>query len=194
MNEVIVAGFPITGRTQLSQTGEYRGIRYKISNHGRQIDEINGGRGTWCYYVYVNELQLSAEDFDEFWLKSRGLQKFGGDWREPSYDYWAPEWAEAEWHGGVTFYKKHGGHDEGSRIVEIGCDYAHLHDGSEHYEFDEIERDMKRTIDAMHKLYTFLEFDRASGKYIAPKTAADAIDDIRADLAELEGHGLGEAA
>lgn len=188
MEPIEIAGFPITANTQISRFGEHRGVKYKISNHARYEEGVNRIRGTWCYYVYINELILDENDFSDFWLEARGVDSFGGDWKSAKYDYWAPVWADADWHGGVTHYQKIGGLDGSSRLVEIGCDYAHLYDDQRTYNYEWVEMDAKRTIDALHRLYDFAEYDRQSGKYVFPKkeTAAKAIDDIRNDLAALD--------
>jgi hypothetical protein len=167
--EPVVAGFPITPNVFLTKTGEHFDIRYKISNHARDsAPDMNGDRGTWCYYVYVNELMLPAPMFAEFWLPPSGTHKRSAGWDDPSYDYWAPRWSDAEWHGGVTWYAKTGGHDGDRRGVEIGCDFSHLWDHEEGYRYDyaDIEREAKRTIDALRTMYPFHRRCRWTGRWL----------------------------
>ena len=164
-----VAGFPITPMTNLSGTGAHFDIRYKISNHGRnQPSDLCGDRGTWCYYVYVNELMLPAPLFEEFWLKPSGSMRRSAGWDDPTYDYYEPRWSNADWHGGVTWYAKQGGHDGHLRGVEIGCDFGHLWDQEMgcRYDFHCVEREAKQTVAALRAMYPFHRCCKWTGRWL----------------------------
>jgi hypothetical protein len=163
-----VAGFPLSGDTTLIRKGEHRNIWWRISNHGRRDD--NHGKGTWCYYVFVTEHCLDPELFAEFWLPATRTMERSAGYSTPSYDYWGPRWSDAEWHGGVTWYKKHGGLDGDVRSVEVGCDYNHSWDRDMGYPFDfeSVLRDCHRTIDALHVLYPFKSRCSWTGERLPP--------------------------
>lgn len=109
-----------------SWTGTYKGLNWKVSHHG--YSEYNN-YGTWCYYIYLPE-EIVPDTFEkQFWLPPEEPNKYGG----VSYRYEDAVFNSYEFEGGVTFYKKHGGFDNHSRSVEIGCDFAHLWDeGNRH--------------------------------------------------------------
>jgi hypothetical protein len=68
----------------------------------------------------------------------------------------------------VTWYAKTGGHDGDRRGVEIGCDFSHLWDHEEGYRYDyaDIEREAKRTIDALRTMYPFHRRCRWTGRWL----------------------------
>lgn len=160
MNQpIVIAGFPITAEVSLKNWGEHMDIGFEIINHGRRDDDRDYGeepRGTWNYYVYVSEKSLEPEKFAEFWLPpSEPMHVRGDGWAEPSYSYYRARFADAEWHGGVTFYEKKGGLDGDHRCVKIGCDFSHSWEKGHRYEFADVEREAKRTIDALRSMYQF---------------------------------------
>lgn len=156
--EIEVVGFPITGDTNLARNGTHKGLRYKISNHGRYKQEpfFDRRHGTWCYYVYIPEELLPPEEFDKFWLtpSEHKIERSSGIYW-PTYDYYNSAWSDAEWHCGVTWYAKLGGHDGAPRCVEIGCDYSHYWDEGHYYNYDAVERDAKNTINILVQRYPF---------------------------------------
>jgi hypothetical protein len=173
----VVSGFPITDEMSLKRYGSVCDVRYSIVNHSR------GGfmpEGTWCYYVHIYEDMLPDGDFDAFWLEN---QRPGE--RLPTYNYWEAPWADAEWHGGVTFYEKTEAVDGTPRGVRIGCDFAHLHDQHMSYDYADVERQAIATVEALRRMYKFhrrccwdgswnREEDMVdlAGRLIGPKRAA----------------------
>ena len=148
-------------KANVEQHGIFNGIRYTVSNHIRGVPEINGGRGIWCYYIYISDLILAPANFEEFWLAPRPEKNSlytDPNVRVASYDYWAPKWSDVFWHGGITFYKKVSGFDGENRIVKIGCDYGHLYDNG-FEQFEDVERDAKRTITELQAVYSFINYD-----------------------------------
>lgn len=155
---VVVSGFPIDADVFLRKTGTHHDTTYQVTNHGRRDDEYTYGeepRGTWCYYVLIGEDALSQEDFNEFWLPPTDKRERSSGRSEPIYSYYSARFADADWHGGVTFYEKGGGIDGGERYVRIGCDFAHYWDEGRSYAYETVEGEAKATIDALHKLYSF---------------------------------------
>lgn len=155
---VVIAGFPITSDVSLKRWGEHMDIDYEIVNHGRrQRNEFDDEpKGTWCYYVHISEKALSPEHFAEFWLTPANESRTRSDgWPELTYAYYGAKFAEAEWHGGVTFYEKRGGLDGNCRRVNIGCDFAHYWDEGRFYTFADVEHEAKRTIDQLRAMYPF---------------------------------------
>jgi hypothetical protein len=158
-NPIVIAGFPITAEVSLKQWGEHMDIGYEIVNHGRRARDHDYGdepKGTWNYYVSINEKVLDPAHFAEFWLEPAAESRLRSDgWNEPSYAYYSAPFADADWHGGVTLYEKKGGIDGAPRHVRIGCDFAHLWDEGRTYDFADVERKAKRTIDALRAIYPF---------------------------------------
>lgn len=99
----------------------------------------------WNYYLYI--YRKNCPDFDRLWLSPMS------SWPEfPSlvtYDYAGLDVAQCYWHGGVTFYAKHGGDSIGSQAVQLGCDFAHLFDTERgwDYTFQDIAAEARRTAD-----------------------------------------------
>lgn len=118
-------------KQQLTWRGSHRGLPYKITHWG--IGEHNDGKGTWCYYVYIPE-HLVKDHFASLWLEPRLCKITPESHGFVTHHYYNTWIAELHWHGGVTFYDKHG-ELEGHRLVEFGCDFAHLWDAEMNYEF-----------------------------------------------------------
>lgn len=169
---IVISGFPIDEHVSLRRRGTHFDISFEVVNHSRRTDDRDWHgdepRGTWNYYVTVYEDSLvDPADFDQFWLPVANVRRRGGV-DEPSYDYWNPRFAGADWHGGVTFYQKCGGIDGGPRGVEIGCDFAHYWDAGRMYDYAQVEREAKRTIDALREMYAFRRRCAYSGIWLPP--------------------------
>lgn len=161
MENVVIAGFPITADVTLRKRGVHEGLSYEIQNHGRStidwrsddIKSIPSG-GTWCYYVTVSEAQLAPELFSEFWLDATATPHKSG-WPRISHDYYQARFASADWHGGVTFYEKLGGLDGAQRYVKIGCDFAHSWDEGQDFDYAQVEREAIETVKQLQAMYQF---------------------------------------
>lgn len=158
---VVVAGFPITSDVSLRKRGAHEGIAYEVVNHGRSKADFIGGEftnapsgGTWCYYVTIGEAMLPPELFTEFWLPARAHPHKSG-WPRLHYDYYAARFAQANWHGGVTFYEKSGGMDGSQRYVRIGCDFAHSWDEGHDFDFAQVECEAIATVKQLREMYAF---------------------------------------
>jgi hypothetical protein len=163
MDEIIVAGFPITGEVNLRQTFRHKDVSFEVTNHGRtSFEGFDRSRGTWCYYVYVNELMMNAQEFAEFWLAPQGEYAKG----HVGYGYSDARWAYAVWHCGVTWYSKVSGFDGEPRGVKIGCDYAHYWDEGGYYNLNIVKQDAIDTIEALPKMYTFYRRDPYNGVWL----------------------------
>lgn len=122
--------------------GTYLGFRFQIKHRPRK-DILPP---TWTYYVYIHEDLV--QDFDSLWLppKLSEIREGRKPWLSYAYeDTWV---ANLPWHGGVTFYSKHG-ELPGYRCVEFGCDYAHLWDNAEYLTIEDILPDVIVTITAL---------------------------------------------
>ena len=178
----VIAGFQIKANTALKAHGTHFDIHYEISNHSR--DSLRGAEGTWCYYVMVSEQMLDASAFAEFWIAPGEPRVRSSGWAEPSYAYYSARFADAEWHGGVTYYEKLGGLDGGVRYVKIGCDFAHLWDEGRSYDFAYVEVKAKATIDALRRMYAFNRRCSYTGKWLPE---AEMIADERGRFLSPEG-------
>jgi hypothetical protein len=167
MNKVInICGFPVDPEMGLRKYLTHQDVRYEICNHGRGSTSYRDNEGgTWCYYVVVSESQVSPESFAEFWLPATPHIRSSGIC-EPCYSYYEAKFSSVSWHGGVTFYEKRGGIDGAPRSVKIGCDYAHLYDQGQSYDFEGVKRDAIRTIDSLRELYEFYRRDPWNGMWL----------------------------
>lgn len=101
----------------------HRKLAGKITHHSKSF---NDGKGIWCYYVIIPESSI-PEHFQPLWLEPR-LVKLSDESRGfVTYNYEDLPPAKVDWHGGVTFYAKHG-ELPGHRSIELGCDFNHLFD------------------------------------------------------------------
>lgn len=122
-----VAGFKIDGDVVLKKHGTHHDVPYEVTNHARNVSLIyQRPRGTYCYYVFISELMLEPEKFEEFWLAATpSTWGARNGFIHPSYNYESAPWSDANWHGGVTWYSKEAGFDGEPRSVKIGCDFGH---------------------------------------------------------------------
>lgn len=133
--------------------GSHNGIRYKLSWHGRS--DYNP-KGTWCYYLLVNQEQFYPDDWAKLRLERQDHQFMGaGSWHR----HWSYEnFPDVDFHGGptwgeMTVYLGRDGKEY--ELVTVGCDYAHLWDEEcgRWQGKNEIEDDAKRSIDLLCKQF-----------------------------------------
>ncbi len=129
--------------------GTYREIGYKVSLHGKGEEHTLAGEGTWCFYIYLVEKNMV--NFPAIWLEDKIYKWKPEAYGYISHDYYCEPLNSLEFHGGITFYQKHG-HTEGYRYVELGCDYNHLWDQERGfgYNIEEVLLDVKICIDSVY--------------------------------------------
>lgn len=125
--------------------GDHRSIRYEIVRWVPSADR----EPTWNYYLYVPMAQVPADKHDLFNLPPEPPTKNG----RITYDYMsAPVVSDLDWHGGITFYDKHGGIDGQPLVIQIGCDYSHLWDEGQRYDERYVQRDAIASIEKLWEL------------------------------------------
>lgn len=123
------------------------GVPFSIKFWGKE-EGMNEGNGVWNYYVYLHE--DFTPDFEKLWLPDK-VYKFKPEAKgHITHDYYEIGASDVDWHGGVTYYAKHG-YTEGFRRVELGCDYSHLWDSEAGYPADLnwLLEDCKKTIEQL---------------------------------------------
>lgn len=139
-------------RTDLKQITSYRGTLHNIPfeiKHWGEDEGINDGKGIWNYYVILPERLVP--NFSSLWLETT-ISKITPESKGfPTHDYY-DTWVAREipWHGGVTFYAKHGD-APGFRAVEFGCDFSHLWDMEAGYPFT-LESVLKECIETINQI------------------------------------------
>lgn len=136
--------------------GYHRGIGFSIKRrpgYPKAVDEIMKSilpEEIWTFYLRIKLDQVPEEIRESLWLP---LKKgyFPGMW---DYDYHESKLLnEIEFHGGLTFYAKHGEKTEEAdvRVIEVGCDFAHLGD-EKGYTQEQILEEVKKAIDSFYRL------------------------------------------
>lgn len=112
---------------------------------------VNDGKGIWCYYIYVLEARCKPDVFATLWLEDKLIQYTPVSPVRITHDY-ESLLADCEWHGGATYYDKHG-HSAGHRAIQIGCDFSHLWDAEQGFEYalDDIVQEANRTAELVAK-------------------------------------------
>lgn len=110
-------------------------VHWGIDREQPEFEPLNNGKGVWNYYIYIYEKLLSKEKFETLWLPDK-IVRFSTEGSEHiTHDYYDLAVCNLDWHGGVTFYRKHG-QTVGHRYVQIGCDYSHIWDADRGYDYD----------------------------------------------------------
>src|SRR6185437_1078757 len=111
-------------------------------------------QGIWCWYILLVEEQFYPDDWAALRLERQDSDSLGS-WRR----HWSYEnFPDAEPHGGWTFGEQYiylGRDGKEYERVKVGCDYAHSWDRDEGYwqGKSDIERDVKRSIETLLKMY-----------------------------------------
>ena len=117
------------------------GVSIEIIHWGEDEPLMNHGRGIWNHYVYIYEANLPKVMFESIWLPDQPNTMLGSGRKYVSHDYYGCHpLNEPDWHGGITFYAKHG-QLEGTRCVQVGCDYNHLHDEEHTWTLEQVLQD-----------------------------------------------------
>ena len=137
-----------------------RDIPFEINNFKR---EYSGD--CWTFYLFIRENQLGKETLNKIWLPP----KEGITSRHVFYDYNDTFLVNLDWHCGITWYSKEGGHDKQPRIVKAGCDYQHYWDEGKTYNVDSVLRDVHNCIDSLHEyLGEIKRWCNYCGEYFLP--------------------------
>lgn len=139
-------------RQKTTWSFEWCSLYVQIAHWG--MDEgINEGKGKWNYYITLPE-SLLKDKFAEVWLEDKPIKFFEMSPVRIIHDYNDCSFNQVDWHGGVTYYVKHG-HTEGHRSVELGCDYNHLWDHERGFNttLEEVLSDARRTATQLAELY-----------------------------------------
>jgi len=134
---------------------EHRGLSVEITHWGHTGENaFNEGQGVWNYYVYIPE--RLTKRFNELWLEDKLVKYAECSPERVHHDYMQAEFADQrfEWHGGITYYDKHG-HTPGHRCVQLGCDFNHLWDHERGYDYvmEEVAYEAVRTAKLLADYY-----------------------------------------
>ncbi len=125
--------------------GEYNGIGFEINNYptGYQPGD------SWTYYIFLWLDRIPKENNpDSYWIKPDKKPLVKSHVISVSYDYMRNKAInDIDFHYGCTYYSKEAGHEGGSKLIKIGCDYQHYWDEGRTYVIDEITCDVKNSID-----------------------------------------------
>jgi len=149
---------------------EHKNIAYRLSHHG--ISEYSP-QGTWCFYIYIREnMFLNYDDFNLFYRALEICEMGSGTYWE-THDYGSvPDYG---FHSGITWYEINYGIDKFTgkpiKVLEIGCDYAHLWDRESGYwqGLDDVDADAKRLIDKLVEAHPLKSVCGYSGKLGNPE-------------------------
>ena len=124
----------------------YRDVMVQIR---QQITSVNV---PWTYYLFLHLDFFADEELRRtLWVRAKTVQ---------DYTWW--EYTRCAflrnlpWHGGLTYYKKHTQPD-GSRSIQVGCDYGHLWDRDRTYTLRDVIADAEATVDALHEAAVYKE-------------------------------------
>lgn len=146
--------------------GTYKGVSFEITQWGVGVQGAYRPQGTWNYYIFVTDQQLSPADFSKVWLEPESYHEFKTSGRRTPYYGYNDIWHDIEFHGGVTFYEKHSEVDVDRRWVKTGCDYAHLWDSDRDYSVGEVEMDVHHSINILVSKLRFKLRCSWNSKYI----------------------------
>ena len=114
----------------------------------------------WNYYIYICLNKLPKETKKSAWPKRLiGGHAILNDRRFFDHD---GSWInDLQFHGGITYTQLHivNGARGDPRVLEVGCDYAHLGDENFTYTQESLAVDAMSTIDSLHELIKYGEPD-----------------------------------
>ena len=122
--------------------GTYRGVRFEIARWGVGRDYLPDG--IWNYYLWIPLDMIPKEKHHEFLAKIKKDDKGRINYRYTDLKLLC----DLDWHGGITYYSKHG-IDGNPIVIEAGCDYAHIWDDGKNYQLNQILHDCQNTIDEL---------------------------------------------
>lgn len=136
--------------------GSYRGIAFSIRCWTfAKPSEASEDKKRWNFYLYLRQPQFNAGVWDEMWLEGR--KSSFSDYIV--YDYECAAYLSGiNFHCGITFYEKQGGHDGKDQVLKIGCDYSHLYDEGLTYTTETVLQDVINAIDSLHELVPDIKY------------------------------------
>lgn len=153
---------------------EYRGINIELRYAGYRFPDKwgEGSMGLWCYYIHVMEGALKPDD----WKKLSETYTVEG--RKCVKDDF---WNEIYWHGGVTYAQEREQYYDRAQqkmlnAIKIGCDFGHHFDQNNIYEYEDVLREAKRTVDEFLALVHVKIKCGYSGIYDEPENFYTAIN------------------
>jgi len=150
-------------------TERYNDVIINLSFHGyippsERYGISDYGRGTWCYYLILDERMFSKEDWKKLCFKPKKTE-YG-----LNYDY--HRFPDVDFHCGITFYEVKKQYDHGTdkdyKIVKAGCDYNHLCDQEQGYSdtYESVLYDAKHSVDKLLEKFTNVKMRcKYSGKW-----------------------------
>lgn len=141
----------ITPRLRAMQVwqGSHRDVRFEIKRRDIGGLEDSFPSGSWSFYIYLHE--SACPRFSEIWLADELKEWSPGGSKHITHDYMNGLTAQVDFHGGITYYAKHGD-TKGYRCAELGCDYQHYYDTGHTYDENDLARDAARAIDSCYEL------------------------------------------
>jgi hypothetical protein len=146
-------------------------LDYEIKHWG--VPHMNDGRGVWNYYVYLREAQLTPDAWAKVWPEPVRFMDRSAGYKQPIFDEYNSALADADWHGGITFYERHVDYDCGLRHVKVGCDFSHYWDRDRIYDLERVQREAVNTCEKLAALLTPLARCSYTGQYFDPAFIAD---------------------
>lgn len=139
-------------------SGQHNNLSFEIVHWGVErasSHSLNNGKGCWNYYVYLSESKI--ENFSSFWLEQEIKEFSVGGTKYLHCDYYNSPLSDVYWHGGVTLWEPLNERLLGQRIIKIGCDYSHLFDQENGYDYtlEDVYSDCIHTIEELQALLVF---------------------------------------
>ena len=129
-------------------SGRHKGVVFEIQNFKL------GDRDQWAFYLLIPLEQVPEEVRERLWLPPQKQERV---WIH--YDYYGESLIyDIRWHGGCTFYEKHGGFDGHPRLVKMGCDYGHLWDEGHEYNVSYVEMEARDAVDSFLEMVPGFKF------------------------------------
>jgi hypothetical protein len=129
-------------------------VHWGIDREHESFRPLNNDKGVWNYYITLWESLMPEGSFEPLWLEDKQT-KFSEQGKEHiTHDYMQQPFADVDWHGGITFYKKEG-QIKGHRGIKLGCDYCHIWDAERGYNYtiDDVVSDALHTAKQIKELY-----------------------------------------
>ena len=149
-------------------SGRFRGIAFEIKRcphpmHGLEELGIHSNvKFAWTFYIFINEQSIPDDQMDRWFLEPKASEHFLD---RLSFDYYESAAADLEWHGEITYYKRHTD-GAGNAYIEVGCDFQHHFDEGIEYRLESVAVEVKECINSLFdQVPGLLVWDQSDGKY-----------------------------